>query len=550
MKGNQQSEKQQMATMRKKAKASEETLNLDSILFKCRDILRKARNSGSFFEKRDLMLTLIFLRFIGEKFEDGVVKLRKNLKAQGLDPDSPDIQAAFLDDPTFTDGTYNLLPEARWSTIINTSPSRLNVALDDALRSIASNSKQLKGCFVEGTFTTRNLEPNDIKKLVDEINKISHKAFGEEKDLIGRVYEYFLKEFAVNATKEEGEYYTPHDVVQLIAAMIEPFDGTLYDPCCGSGGMFIQSTDLVKAKKGDISRINIYGQEKEPATYRLAKMNLALRGISHNLGGEADSSFSHDLHKGLYFNYIMANPPFNLKGWFDENLRGDSRWMDYATPPEANANYAWILHILSHLKPLDGVAGFLLANGALGDSDTVGIRRQLIQNDKVEAIVILPRELFITTDISVTLWILNQNKKGGDYHGRKLRNREHEILFMDLRTWSENPVKNESKKKVRLVTEQIERAASIYHAWQDEGTDGSRYEVPELYRSVGMAEIEKNGWSLIPSKYIEFIDHDLEIDFAAEMGRIRKEMSEVLAQEKQSQKMLVKAFKGIGYGLD
>ena len=549
MKGNQQSEKQLMATMRKKAKASEETLNLDSILFKCRDILRKARNSGSFFEKRDLMLTLIFLRFIGEKFEDGVVKLRKNLKAQGLDPDSPDIQAAFLDDPTFTDGTYNLLPEARWSTIINTSPSRLNVALDDALRSIASNSKQLKGCFVEGTFTTRNLEPNDIKKLVDEISKISHKAFGEEKDLIGRVYEYFLKEFAVNATKEEGEYYTPHDVVQLIAAMIEPFDGTLYDPCCGSGGMFIQSTDLVKAKKGDISRINIYGQEKEPATYRLAKMNLALRGISHNLGGEADSSFSHDLHKGLYFNYIMANPPFNLKGWFDENLRGDSRWMDYATPPEANANYAWILHILSHLKPLDGVAGFLLANGALGDSDTVDIRRQLIQNDKVEAIVILPRELFITTDISVTLWILNQNKKGGDYHGRKLRNREHEILFMDLRTWSENPVKNESKKKVRLVTEQIERAASIYHAWQDEGTDGSRYEVPELYRSVGMAEIEKNGWSLIPSKYIEFIDHDLEIDFAAEMGRIRKKMSEVLAQEKQSQKMLVKAFKGIGYGL-
>lgn len=550
MKGNQQSEKQLMATMRKKAKASEGTLNLDSILFKCRDILRKARNSGSFFEKRDLMLTLVFLRFIGEKFEDGVVKLRKNLKAQGLDPDSPDIQAAFLDDPTFTDGTYNLLPEARWSTIINTSPSRLNVALDDALRSIASNSKQLKGCFVEGTFTTRNLEPNDIKKLVDEISKISHKAFGEEKDLIGRVYEYFLKEFAVNATKEEGEYYTPHDVVQLIAAMIEPFDGTLYDPCCGSGGMFIQSTDLVKAKKGDISRINIYGQEKEPATYRLAKMNLALRGISHNLGGEADSSFSHDLHKGLYFNYIMANPPFNLKGWFDENLRGDSRWTDYATPPEANANYAWILHILSHLKPLDGVAGFLLANGALGDSDTVDIRRQLIQNDKVEAIVILPRELFITTDISVTLWILNQNKKGGDYHGRKLRNREHEILFMDLRTWSENPVKNESKKKVRLVTEQIERAASIYHAWQDEGTDGSRYEVPELYRSVGMAEIEKNGWSLIPSKYIEFIDHDLEIDFAAEMGRIRKEMSEVLAQEKQSQKMLVKAFKGIGYGLD
>ena len=531
-------------------KKAEEKLNLDAILFKCRDILRQARNSGSFFEKRDMMLTLVFMRFIGEKFEDGVANLRKELIAQGLDPDNENIKAAFFDDATFTDGTYNLPPEARWSTIINTPAPQLNVALDSALHSIAASSKQLKGCFVEGTFTTRNLAPNDIKKVVDEVNKISHKAFGEEKDLIGRVYEYFLKEFAVNATKEEGEYYTPHDVVQLIAAMIEPFDGTLYDPCCGSGGMFIQSAELVKAKKGDISRINVYGQEKEPATYRLAKMNLALRGISHRLGDEADSSFTHDLHKGLYFNYIMANPPFNLKGWYNDNLKNDPRWADYTTPPESNANYAWILHILSHLKPLDGVAGFLLANGALGDEDTLAIRQKLIENDKVEAIVILPRELFITTDISVTLWILNQNKKGGDYHGRMLRNREHEILFMDLRTWTENPVKGENKKKVHLITEQIELAANIYHTWQNEGTDGKRYAVPELYRSVGIEEIKRNGWSLIPSKYIEFIDHDLEIDFHAEMGRIQQEMRDIMAAEKKSQEMLRDAFRGIGYGIE
>ena len=531
-------------------KKAEEKINLDSILFKCRDILRAARNSGSFFEKRDMMLTLVFLRFIGEKFEDGVENLRKELLSQDLNPDDEEIFKAFFDDATFTDGTYNLPIDARWSTIINTPAPGLNVALDTALHSIASSSPQLKGCFVEGTFTTRNLAPNDIKKLIDEVNKISHKAFGEEKDLIGRVYEYFLKEFAVNATKEEGEYYTPHDVVQMISALIEPFDGTLYDPCCGSGGMFIQSAELVKAKRGDISRINVYGQEKEPATYRLAKMNLALRGISHNLGDEADSSFTHDLHKGLYFNYIMANPPFNLKGWYNDNLKSDSRWADYVTPPESNANYAWILHILSHLKPLDGVAGFLLANGALGDSDTLAIRQKLIQNDKVEAIIILPRELFITTDISVTLWILNQNKKGGDYHGRALRNREHEILFMDLRTWTENPVKNENKKKVRLITEQIERAAEIYHTWQGEGVDGTKYEVPELYRSVGMEEIKQNGWSLIPSKYIEFIDHDLEIDFPAEMHRIQQEMKDVLAKEKESQNMLEEAFRGIEYGID
>ena len=539
-----------MATKKTSKKTTENAINLDNILFNCRDILRAARNSGSFFEKRDMMLTLVFLRFIGEKYEDGIERLRQSLVEQGLDPDDENIRTAFFDDATFTDGTYNLPVEARWATIINTPAPGLNVALDTALHSIAINSKQLKGCFVENTFMTRNLAPNDIKKIVDEVNKISHKAFGEEKDLIGRVYEYFLKEFAVNATKEEGEYYTPHDVVQLIAAMIEPYDGTLYDPCCGSGGMFIQSANLVSSKQGDISKINVYGQEKDAATYRLAKMNLALRGISHNLGETNDSTFLNDLHKGLYFNYIMANPPFNLKGWYDENLKNDARWADYVTPPASNANYAWILHMLSHLKPIDGVAGFLLANGALNDSDTLEIRKKLIQNDKVEAIVVLPRELFITTDISVTLWILNQNKKGGNYHGRDLRNREHEVLFMDLRQWTENEVKGENKKKVRLVTEQIERAAAIYHKWQTKDTDGKHYEVPELYRSVGIAEIEEKGWPLTPSKYIEFIDHDLDIDYEKEMTRIQLEMQEIINQEKKSQQMLVAAFRGIGYGID
>ena len=531
-------------------KAKDKKLNIEAILFNCRDILRGARSSGSFFEKRDMMLTLVFLRFIGEKYEDGIAKLREKLLKDGLDPDDENIRAAFFDDATFTDGTYNLPPEARWSNIINTPAPKLNVALDTALHSIASESKVLKGCFLEGTFTAKNLAPNDIKKLVDEINKISHKAFGEEKDLIGRVYEYFLKEFAINATKEEGEFYTPHDAVQLIASMIEPYDGTLYDPCCGSGGMFIQSAELVKSKQGDISRINIYGQEKDAATYRLAKMNLALRGISHHLGETNDSSFTNDQHKGLYFDYIMANPPFNLNPWYDSSLANDARWADYEIPPESNANYAWILHILSHLKPKSGVAGFLLANGALNDEDTVEIRKRLIKNDKIEAIVVLPRELFITTDISVTLWILNQNKKGGKYHGRQLRNREHEILFMDLRQWTENAVRGEQKKKVQLVTEQIEKAAGIYHTWQQEGTDGKKYEVPELYRSVGIKEIEEQGWALTPSKYIEFIDHDLDIDYKKEMKRIQKEMKELLKAERESQQMLADAFKGIGFDIE
>ena len=530
-------------------KKQEKALNIDDILFKCRDILRKAANSGSNSDKRDFILTLVFLRFIGEKYEDGIEHLRQQLREQGFDPDDENIRIAFFDDSTFTDGTYNLPVEARWSTIINTPATKLNVALDEALRKLSVVSPQLKGCFDEGSFTSRNMNANDIKKIVDEINKITHKEFGLDRDLIGYVYEYFLKEFAVNATKEDGEFYTPHDAVQLIANMIEPYNGTLYDPCCGSGGMFIQSADIVKAKRGDISGINVYGQEKEGATYRLAKMNLALRGISHHLGDVSDSTFTNDLHRGIYFNYIIANPPFNLKNWYDDNLKNDARWADYTTPPASNANYAWILHILSHMKPLNGVAGFLLANGALNDEDTLDIRRKLIENDKVEAIIVLPRELFITTDISVTLWILNQNKKGGAYHKRQLRNRTHEILFMDLRTWTENAVKGENKKKVRLSSEQIARAADIYHTWQSEGTDGSCYEVPELYRSVGINEIAANNWALTPSKYIEFIDHDLDIDYATEMARIQAEMQEIMRAEKQSQQMLEAAFRGIGYGL-
>lgn len=537
-----------MINMAKKINTKkEDVINLDAILFKCRDILRQAKNSGSFFEKRDMMLTLVFLRFIGEKYENGIANLRAQLIEQGLDPEDENIMSAFFEDATFTDGTYNLPLEARWSTIINTPAPGLNVALDTALRSIATTTPDLKGCFVEGTFTQRNMGGNDMKRIVDEVNKISHKAFGEEKDLIGRVYEYFLKEFAVNATKEEGEFYTPHDIVQLIATMIEPFDGTIYDPCCGSGGMFIQSAELVRSKQGDISKINVYGQEKEAATYRLAKMNLALRGISHNLGAESDSTFTNDLHKGVYFDYIMANPPFNLKGWYNDNLKNDSRWVGYATPPESNANYAWILHILSHLNHQKGIAGFLLANGALGDSDTQAIRQKLIENDKVEAIIVLPRELFITTDISVTLWILNQNKKGGMWHGRTQRNRSGEILFLDLRQWTENPVKGEQKKKVELKDDQIKRAAEIYFKWQAEGTDGANYAVPELYRSVGLEELKKNDYSLVPSRYIEFVDKDSDIDYNKVLTKTASAVSGLLKRQKQNDETLRNALKQLGY---
>lgn len=523
-------------------KKSENKLNLESILFNCRDYLR---SNATLNDKRDLLLTLVFLRFIGEKFDDAQTVMRQECIDNGITDET--MIEAFLSSPSRYKAVTFVPEQARWNGFINLPASKLNAALDDALQAINDSGEALKGCVRLGLFTSINLEANVIKKVVDEINKISHKTFGEEKDLIGRVYEYFLKSFAVNATKEDGEFYTPHDIVELIAAFIEPFDGTLYDPCCGSGGMFVQCAKYVEAKSGDIKAVNVYGQESEPATYRLAKMNLAVRGISHHLGETNASTFTNDMHKGLVFDYIMANPPFNLKKWYDVNLSNDSRWANYGTPPESNANYAWILHMLSKINPVKGVAGFLLANGALGDSDTIEIRKKLIENDKIEAIIVLPRELFYTTDISVTLWILNQNKKGGMWHGRKQRNREREILFMDLRQWTDNAVKGEQKKKVELNAIQIQRAANIYFEWQAEKTLGCDYAEPELYRSVEFSEIEKNGFSLVPSRYIEFVDRDSDIDYNKVLTETASTVSALLKRQKENDETLRNALKQLGY---
>ena len=531
--------------MAKKAtkKKEENILNLESILFNCRDYLR---GSASLNEKRDVILTLVFLRFIGEKFDDAQAEMHQQCIDRGI-TDEEKI-ARFLDSPSRYKNIVYVPEAARWSMLINVPTSDLVAALDDALQAIEDGGDSLKGCVKLGLFTAVKIQPNELKKVVDEVNKISHKVFGEEKDLIGRVYEYFLKSFAVNATKEDGEFYTPHDIVELIAAFIEPFDGTLYDPCCGSGGMFIQCAKYVEAKQGDITAVNVFGQEKDDATFRLAKMNLAMRGISHHLGDGPISTFDKDWHAGLAFDYIMANPPFNLKHWFTKDVTQQGvNWADYGTPPESNANYAWILHILSKLKADKGIAGFLLANGALGDDDNVAIRQKLIENDKVEAIIVLPRELFYTTDISVTLWILNQNKRGGMHHGRQQRDRRGEILFMDLRSWTENPVKGEQKKKVELKVDQVKRATDIFFRWQAIDTDGFSYAEPELYRSVGIEELKKNNFSLVPSRYIEFVDRDTNIDYDKVLSETASAVSELLSLQRENEATLRNALKQLGY---
>ena len=533
--------KTEQTSKARKNKKDDKGVSLEAILFNCRDYLR---GSASLNDKRDIILTLVFLRFIGEKFDDAQAEMRQMCLDRGL---SEDKIAAFLNSPARYKNIVFVPEAARWSKLINVPSTGLNAALDDALQAIDESGEALKGCVKLSLFTNVNIQPNDLKKVVDEVNKISHKTFGKERDLIGRVYEYFLKSFAVNSTKEDGEFYTPHDIVELIAAFIEPFDGTLYDPCCGSGGMFIQCAKYVEAKQGDITGVNVFGQEKDPATYRLAKMNLAIRGISHHLGDSAKSTFEKDHHAGMAFDYIMANPPFNLKHWFKQGITEGVNWADYGTPPESNANYAWILHMLSKIKADKGIAGFLLANGALGDEDAKAIRQKLIEADKVEAIIVLPRELFYTTDISVTFWILNQNKKGGLHHGRSLRDRSGEILFMDLRTWTENPVKGEQKKKVEIKENQVNRAKEIYFRWQQEGTDGTTYAEPELFRSVGLDELADNDYSLVPSRYIEFVDRDQSIDYDKVLSETASAVSELLSLQRENDLTLRNALKQLGY---
>ena len=526
-------------TMAKKAKVEKE-IRLEDILFKCRDLLR---GKAPMTDKRDLLLTLVFFKFVGDRFEDRKAEILEEYK------DKPELAKIKVERPDSYNmvGVFFLPEECRWNHLKNVEQKTLAVEFDNAIRNLDQNIPALKNALPSQIFTSTGLEPAVLKSVIDEVNKIDKSKFND-KDLIGRVYEYFLQAFAINADKEEGEFYTPQSIVELIATLIEPYDGTIYDPCCGSGGMFVQSTKFIEAHGGNKLNISVYGQENEPSTYRLAKMNLAVRGISFNLGDRPASTFTNDQHKGRLMDYIMANPPFNLKKWrTSDTLIDDYRWKGYGVPPESNANYAWILHILSKINATKGIAGFLLANGALGDEDTVSIRQKLIENDKVEAIFVLPREMFYTTDISVTLWILNNNKKGGLWHGRQLRDRSGEVLFVDLRTWNQNVYE---KKYVKFTEEQIASIHNIYTDWQTWDTSEKKYAKPELYYSATTDEIKANNWSLVPSRYIEFVDRDSEIDYETVMQESAATVSELLARQKENIANLQKAFEVLGFNLD
>jgi len=523
--------------MAKKQNTQNKELKLEDILFNCRDILRGKIGLSN---KRDILLTLTFLKFLDEKFQKRRGEIINDLKNNQGITDERFINMQLENPSSYFDSFY--LPEdCRFSYFIDKVEQKdLPVTIDNAVSTLMNQNERLKGSLPSKLMVDSRIEPKVLAQLLDEINKISSEKF-QEKDLIGHVYEYFLRTFAVSMKddKEEGEFYTPQSIVELIAAMIEPMDGSVYDPCCGSGGMFVQSVKFVEAHGGNTRAVQVFGQESNPETYRLARMNLAVRGISNDLGGQNASTFTNDLHKTRKMDYVMANPPFNLKKWrTEEELKDDPRWAGYATPPVSNANYAWILHILNKLEPTNGIAGFLLANGALSDEDTISIRQKLIENDKIEAIIILPRNMFYSTDISVTLWILNQNKKERVWHNRKQRDRSYEILFMDLRKWDDNIYE---KKYVQFSKEQIDKVVSVYQNWQSPNCDGTNYAEPEFYRSVGTYEIEKNGWSLVPSRYIEFVDQDKYLDYESIIKESKKEIQQLLEEQKNDIKELENA---------
>ncbi|WBX74755.1 class I SAM-dependent DNA methyltransferase [Tenacibaculum pacificus] len=511
----------------KKSKSIEETLW---------ESANKLRGTVESSEYKHVVLGLIFLKFASDKFQER----KQEIIADGKEK--------FVDMVEFytQKNVFYLTEESRWSYIINNAKQDdIALKIDTALYTVEKNNPSLKGALPDNYFSRLNMDVSKLSALLDTINNIDTLK-DKQQDIVGRVYEYFLSKFAIAEGKGKGEFYTPKSIVNLIAELIEPYKGKIYDPACGSGGMFVQSMKFIDSHNGNKKDISIYGQEYTSTTYKLAKMNLAIRGISANLGGVPADTFAKDQHPDLKADYIMANPPFNQKAWrATDELLDDPRWKGYDVPQTGNANYAWILNMVSKLSE-NGVAGFILANGALSGSGTeYEIRKKLIENNLVEAILILPRNLFYTTDISVTLWILNNNKKERQVNinniNKNYRNREEEILFMDLRQ-SGIPFE---KKYTQFSDENITDISETYHKWQQ--TEADYKDIPEFCYSANLEEIRKKDYSLVPSKYIEFVNRDENINFEDKMKSLQSEFSQLLKDEEKSKTELLNVFKNLGY---
>ena len=483
---------------------------LEKQLWKAADKLRKNIDAA---EYKHIVLGLIFLKYISDAFEELYARLKREEDA-GADPEDKDEYSA--------ENVFFVPQETRWSFLqAQAKQPQIGKFVDEAMDAIEKENSSLKGVLPK-VYARQNLDPASLGGLIDLVGNI---ALGDAKarsaDVLGHVFEYFLGEFALAEGKKGGQFYTPRSIVELLVEMLEPYSGRVFDPCCGSGGMFVQSEKFVESRRGRLNDISIYGQESNQTTWRLCKMNLAIRGIdSSQVKWNNEGSFLNNAHKDLKADYIIANPPFNVSDWSGELLRTDGRWK-YGVPPAGNANFAWLQHFVYHLSPA-GQAGVVLAKGAL-TSKTSGegdIRKAMIEEGLIDCIVNLPAKLFLNTQIPAALWFLSRNRSNG-----KFRDRSKHILFIDAR----NLGYLINRRTRELSADDISQIANTYHNWRN--PDGVYADIAGFCASVPIERVKELDYVLTPGRYVGLPDEDDDFNFAERFGALKTELEEQLQEE-------------------
>lgn len=524
----------------------------------------KLRGSIDAAEYKHVVLGLIFLKYISDAFETRREALRQELEVDGITGASAENMLESRDEYT-AESVFWVPPEARWAEIqAKGKTPNIGKLIDDAMYAIERDNPKLKGKLPRD-YARRGISPERLGGLIDQIASIAvGTKEAQKKDILGRVYEYFLGKFAAAEGKLGGEFFTPSSIVRLMVEMIEPYEGRVYDPACGSGGMFVQSERFAEAHGGSKRDLSVFGQESNPTTWRLAHMNLAIRGIEANLGEQPADSFTRDLHPDLKADYILANPPFNISDWSGDLLRSDTRWK-YGAPPVGNANYAWIQHFIHHLSPPNGkgggIAAFVMANGSLS-SNSGGegeIRKKIIEADLVDCIIAMPPQLFLTTGIPVCLWFVTRDKSGRHLDkGRGGRDRSGETLFIDARDVG---ALEEGSRTLRFLSgrdhptsppppeTEIGRIVATYHAWRGEQNAGDYEDVKGFCKAASLEEIKTANHTLVPGRYVGSADREVTNEtFDQRMTRLSGELEAQLIDSAKLDESIKRSLEALGYG--
>ncbi len=516
-----------MANRRRDKIAPASNQPIESTLWAAADALRNNMDAA---EYKHVVLGLIFLKYISDAFEAKHEELLSQ-KAQGADPEDPDEYRAV--------GIFWVPPEARWQYLKSMAPQpTIGQLVDDAMAAIERDNTTLKGVLPKD-YARPGLDKQRLGQIINLVSDIAlGSAADRAKDTLGRVYEYFLARFASAEGKSGGQFYTPSHVVRVLVEMLAPYKGRVYDPCCGSGGMFVQSEKFIEAHAGKLGDISIYGQESNYTTWRLAKMNLAIRGIDAQIAH--GDTFHNDRHPDLKADYVLANPPFNDSDWRGELLKDDQRWV-YGTPPPGNANFAWVQHFIHHLAPT-GLAGFVLANGSMSSNQSGEgeIRKNIIEADLVDCMVALPGQLFYSTQIPVCLWFLARNKKNG-----RFRDRRGETLFIDARKMGTLV----DRIHRELTEADIAKIAGTYHAWRGDEGAGEYADVAGFCKSATLDDIRQHGHVLTPGRYVgaEAAEDDGE-PFEEKMKRLTATLREQQAEGAKLDAAIAANLRELGYG--